>query len=207
MKNRVILAAFSAIFIISTLTSAAAVDIRSATYKQTLTGMGMREMTMQVWMKGNMMRVDSTPGGQLVTTIRRPDGLYNYVPSQNMLTKMPEMNPKEEIRNPREYIEHLYGMGISPVGAEKVGQYDCNVYKYKDTFSGSPTTAWIWKEKNFPVKIEMQTPFGTSTAVFSDININIAVSDRLFELPKNARFFDISDPWKGLKEPPGSKKK
>jgi outer membrane lipoprotein-sorting protein len=206
MKNRAILVALSIIFVISTVASAAN-NIRSATYKQTLTGMGMREMTMQVWMKDNMMRIDSTPGGQLVTTIRRPDGLYNYVPSQNMLTKMPEMDSKEEIRNPREFVEYLYGMGISPAGAEKVGQYDCNVYKYKDTFSGSPTTAWIWKEKNFPVKIEIETPFGTSTAVFSDININVEISDRMFDLPKNARFFDISDPWKGLKAPPESKKK
>ncbi|MGB2651227.1 MAG: hypothetical protein WBD00_03385 [Candidatus Omnitrophota bacterium] len=197
MKKRIFCGIVTIVFIVS-MTVMALADTRSATYKQTLTGMGMPEMTMQVWMKDDMMRLDATPNGQLVTTIRRPDGLYNYVPSQNILSKMPKMDSKEEVKNPREFIEYLHGMGIKPVGVERVGEYECDVYKYKDTITGVPTTAWIWREKNFPIKIEAMTPFGKTTAVFSEVQINVPVSDKLFELPKDARFFDISDPWKGL---------
>ncbi|MBD3427317.1 MAG: hypothetical protein GF409_08895 [Candidatus Omnitrophica bacterium] len=205
MKKRIVALIFSMILVVFFAGTSSA-DFRTAVYKQTLSGGGVPPMVMQVWLKGEQMRIDARPGGRLVITFRRKDGLYNYVKDQNVLTKVPDIKTEDAIKNPRDFMRYLDGLNLEPVGTEKIGEYECYIYKYTDSYNGFPTTAWIWKAKDFPVKIETITPAGPLQAVFSDIQLNVPVSNEIFDLPENARFVDMSDPWTGLKvQKPGEK--
>ncbi len=62
----------------------------AVTYRQIVTAsQETNPVVMDVWLKGNNLRIESSAAGERFIILQRPDGVYNYIPSQNFLTKIP----------------------------------------------------------------------------------------------------------------------
>ena len=68
----------------------------------------------------------------------------------------------------------------------------CDVYEYFDEDANSQLVAWVWKEKNFPVKLELKNYFGKTTIFFDDIRLNEPIPESFFELPKDTKLIDLT---------------
>ncbi len=69
---------------------------------------------------------------------------------------------------------------------------NCDVYEYFDVDAESQLIAWVWKEKKFPVKLEVSNYFGKTSIFFDDIRLNEPIPESLFELPKDAKLIDMT---------------
>ncbi len=54
--------------------------------------------------------------------------------------------------------------------------------------------AWVWKEKTFPVKIEVDAPEGKTTIDIVNINFSPEIKDSDFELPEGVKLVDFTPP-------------
>ena len=178
----------------------------TVSYVQVMESSGVPPVTVKVWIKDDRMRMESEAQGEKLITIKRSDGIYNYIPSRDMLTKLPrfgeENNNSPTSENPLNYVEYLRSQDAKFTGNDTINGYECDVYEYVDKYSRAHVIAWIWKEKEFPVQMMIKPPVGYQTLVtFRDIKINGPVSDELFELPKSSSYIDttnVVDSIKGL---------
>ena len=200
MKNRLTLWNTVLPLILMILLSGTSCFAYTAQYKQVVKiGGGEPEMTADFWMKDNNMRVESAPGGQKMIMITREDGVYNYIPSQNMVTKMPvSQSPMgggsaTYVKSPDDYMKYLKDIGALKTGSETIDGYECDIYEYEDATYGPKVdaTVWLWREKSFPVKMISKTQYGTSEILFKDIKIGEPISDSMFEVPKGAKVVDL----------------
>ena len=159
-----------------------------------MTGKYIPETVVKVWVKDDNMRMESALGPHKNVTIIRKEGMYTYLPAQNILTKVPRVEEAGQggVKNPLEYIEYLKARQAKKVGSEVVNGYKCSIYSYKDDLSGSDVTVWVWETKKFPVKVNIKGMGEDTTVVFSDIKLNEPVSNDLFQLPKDAKVMDLS---------------
>jgi outer membrane lipoprotein-sorting protein len=170
-------------------------ETRTAMYEQVMRNPDLSEVVSRFWIKDDMMRVESEADGEKVITIKTKDGLYNYVPSRKMLAKISDYGGTllPESESPFGYMEYLRRQNAAPAGAEAVNGYDCDIYEFFDEEMGLEGKAWIWKNTQFPVKIQMETPVGRFQSVFRDIKIGQPVPDSMFELPKDVEYIDATD--------------
>lgn len=186
----------TSLILLSLMVSAASIaEAHSVSYKQIMKTGGMPPMTMRVWINNDMMRTEVNTFGTKVITIKRPDGTYNYMPAQRIITKVP--NPPEDISqvsaNPANYMSYLKQQRAKRITSETFNGYPCDVYEYTDNHSGVDVKVWVWKKKKFPVKMEMSgSPYGKTEIVFSDIEINKPIPGSFFELPQGVKLVDAS---------------
>lgn len=50
---------------------------------------------------------------------------------------------------------------------------------------------WVWKQKQFPVKITMNGPDGQSVVELSNIQLDASTSDTDFQLPAGVQVMDM----------------
>ncbi|MEA3489166.1 MAG: hypothetical protein U9R44_02340 [Candidatus Omnitrophota bacterium] len=190
------LQAFFKIFLVPVLIAAAfqsPAEAYTVSYRQTVTvGQGQVPMAMRVWVKDDKMRVESAAGGQKAIMIYRNDGVYNYLPSQNMVMKIPQKEQNlDYVKDGERYLAYLEDQGARKTGTEVLEGRLCDIYKYSDNF-GSDVTVWVWREKKFPVKMVMDNRGVKTQVLFSDIRMNEPVPESLFELPGGARVVDMT---------------
>ena len=137
--------------------------------------------------------MESDAGGEKFVLINREDGVYNYIPSQNMLTKIPRIEQKiNYLDGVEDFVSYLKKVDAKIVGVEDFNGVNCDVYEYFDTDSDSQVVAWVWKEKNFPLKIEIKNYFGKTSVIFDDVKINEPIPESFFELPQGAILIDMT---------------
>lgn len=168
-------------------------------YKQTTTtGKGTSfsiSLSMNVWIQGNNMRIEANSMGIEVITITNENGTYNYLPAQNLATKIPDTGQDtnfEFAKTLSTYKSKLSQLNAKKVGTETVDGYTCDVYTYIDPTTNAGVKAWVWQEKYFPIKMEMEnTAMGTAIITFSDIKIDEPIPASKFELPSGAKVLDM----------------
>ncbi len=170
-------------------------EARTVVYEQVMRNPDLTETFSKFWIKGGLMRVESEADGEKVIMIKTKDGLYNYVPSRKMLVKISDYGGTllPESGSPFEYMEYLRRQNAVPAGAEAVEGYSCDIYEFFDEETGLQGKAWIWRDAEFPVKIQMDTPMGRFQSVFKDIKIDQPVPDNMFELPEEVEYIDATD--------------
>ena len=157
------------------------------------TDYGVRDAIVRVWVKDEKMRMESDAGGEKFILINREDGVYNYIPSQNMLTKIPRIEQKMNyVDDAEDFISYLKTVNAKVVGEEEINGLNCDIYEYFDTDSDSQVIAWVWKEKSFPIKIEIKNYFGKTSVFFDDVRINEPIPESFFELPQDAILIDMT---------------
>ena len=163
-----------------------------ATYDQKVSVDGNAIATIKVSTKGELMKAESNFGGMITVMIRNASGTYSYLPVQKMATKIPaSMDRPNLTRDLPHFMEFLQKNKGEKIGSEKVGTYETDVYKFVEPISKKDAKAWVWKEKSFPVKIEVKAPEGLTLVELSNINIGAKVDEASFQLPADTKIIDL----------------
>lgn len=147
--------------------------------------------TIKVLVRDEQMRAESDFNGVTSVLYRNAKGTYSYLPQQKMAALLPAALDRPNItRDIPNYMEFLNKNEGKKTGTETLNGVECDVYTFMEPNILRPGKSWVWKEKSFPVKIEVDAPEGKTTIEISNVNFAPAVQDSDFELPADAKIFD-----------------
>lgn len=147
--------------------------------------------TVKVLVRDDQMRAESDFNGVASVLYRNAKGTYSYLPQQKMAALLPAALDRPNItRDIPKYMEFLEKNQGKKTGTETINGVECDVYTFMEPNILRPGKAWVWREKTFPVKIEVDAPEGKTTIEISNVNFTPAVQDSDFELPADAKVFD-----------------
>ena len=159
--------------------------------------------TIKVIVKDEKMHAESNFGGMTSVMIRNESGVYSYLPAQKMATKIPaSMDRPNLTRDLPHFMDFLNKNGATKIGSEKIAAYDCDIYKFTEPTIKKDAKAWIWKEKGFPVKIEVNATEGLTVVELTNIQFTVNPDDATFKLPADAKIIDLEKGPGGLGAPP-----
>lgn len=164
----------------------------SVTYDQKMTTGG-KVIPSKVKSRDGLFRIESVVDGMQSIVIRTAGGeIYQYMPAEQMAMKLPKFDglsgPTDEAAD---YLSYLKQQNAQQLGTETVNGLPCEVYQFADASSGAMTKVWVWQGKQFPVKMEQDTPQGRVTAEFSNIQLGAMIPDAAFELPDGLQVMDM----------------
>ncbi len=166
-------------------------DAFSASYDQKVT-QGRQVVAGRVTMKDEMFRMEATVDGQAAVTIRNASGVYMYLPAEGMAMKMSGLNPSQQpIQHGENYQQYLRDRQAERIGSETVDGHSCDVYRFTDPAIAGTTTAWVWIEKQFPLRMEVDDSDGKTVIELTNIELGVAVADTAFELPANVQVMEM----------------
>lgn len=147
--------------------------------------------TIKVLVREEQMRAESDFNGVVSVLYRNVKGTYSYLPQQKMAALLPAALDRPNItRDIPKYMEFLEKNEGKKTGTETINGVECDVYTFTEPNILRPGKAWIWREKSFPVKIEVDAPEGKTSIEISNVNFTPTVQDSDFELPSDAKIFD-----------------
>lgn len=149
----------------------------------------------KVLVQDKNVRTEASYNGMNIVTVRNENGVFHYYPEQKTAQKIPasmiKPNLTDDIANFGAYLEKNKAV---VVGSEKVGDKDADIYQYKDETSQADTKVWMWKEKNFPLKIEVASGEGATVVEFNNIQFDPAVDPVSFQIPADVNIMELPDP-------------
>jgi len=151
-------------------------------FDMVMTATGSETITITIWQKHQKMREDMTMEGQTVSILFNPDEnvMYMYYPTLNYAMEMPldeSMIPEDPVDNTSDILDY----DPNVVGTETIDGKVCAVVAYEMPGEGS-VKMWIWKDKGFPLKMEMTANGQTTTIEYKNISFS-DIPDSAFELP------------------------
>ncbi|MBL7071803.1 MAG: hypothetical protein ISS26_06515 [Candidatus Omnitrophica bacterium] len=163
----------------------------SASYDQAVSVTGIsKPQISSVIIKDDKMKMDAdSPKGRVVSIM---DGktIYSYIPAENKAVKfVVQSTPKIDTLS--RYGHYLREIGAVVIGSERIGEYDCDIYEFKDPKNDTKTKAWLWKEKDFPIKVENNVPDGIVTTIIKNLKIGIHIDDSEFMLPEGVKITEM----------------
>lgn len=148
--------------------------------------------TITVVVQDDKMRAESDFGGMKSVLIRTNDGSYSYMPEQKMATKIPAAMDRPNLtRDLPHFMEFLNKNAGKKIGSEKFDGKDCDIYEFTEPTVQQQAKAWVWVEKEFPVKIEVPAPEGLTVVELSNINFEPTIAAGTFELPADVKILDL----------------
>lgn len=167
----------------------------TATYDQKISMGGNVVATVKVAAKDDLLRAESNFSGMQTVMLRNKEGMFSYLPVQKVATKIPPFMDRPNVtRDIPKYMEFLKSNGGQKIGDEKVDGKDTEVYSFVEPNIKKPGKAWIWKEKQFPIKIEVQAPEGVTTIDIQNVNFQPSLKDEDFQLPKDTKIVNFPAP-------------
>ena len=166
--------------------------VTTMSYDQIITSPTGEIITSKVWVKGKKMRVEQIARGTKVVTLMKKGNVHlYYYPSQKMAVKMymPAGIIQRHQENPREMAEYLKSTKAKPLGQEKIEGKLCDIYQvsYPQGIRGK---VWIWRRKNFPLKLVVGNSGESITIEYKNLQMSISIPDNLFELPPGTQIED-----------------
>jgi hypothetical protein len=156
-----------------------------------VTTAGGRTFRMRMYAHGNAMRTEMAEQGQRMVTIMRPDRnvAWTLMVDQQMYMEVPLTGMPAEARG--DWVKAMTDPTVKNetelVGAEQVGEYACQKYRYRTTVKGQTYSGMVWLAPtlgNFPVK----TTNDQAGSVTEYQNIKLGPPDAaLFDLPPGYR--------------------
>lgn len=162
-------------------------NIGSVKYDMVMTAPGQDTMTSKVWLKGEKMKTESEVEGETSITIidGEEEVMYVYMPDENMAYKMDFSNaPESAVGETEDILDFDYEI----IGTETVDGKSCLVVQWTD--EGMTSKTWIWKDRGFPIKMEITTSEGTTTIEYKNIQF-VNISDSEFELPAGVQIISF----------------
>ncbi|MDP3703944.1 MAG: hypothetical protein Q8R78_06110 [Candidatus Omnitrophota bacterium] len=165
----------------------------SASYDQTVT-QGRQVMTGKVNMKDEMFRIDMMAEGQATATLHNASGTYTYMPAEGMAMKLPGLSASQRpIEHADNYAQYLNERQAKRIGTETVDGHPCEVYQFTDPEIEGTVTAWVWTEKQFPIKMEIEDKSGKILVEIRNVQLGAALPDALFQLPADVQVMDMGN--------------
>ena len=164
----------------------------SASYDQKMT-QGRKVYESKVSLKDALFRMEMTAGGQASIIIHNAEGTYTVMPSEGMAMKTTLRPGQGPVRGAGNYAQYLQQQHAERIGSETIDGHACDIYRYNDPEDGGITTVWVWKDKMFPVKYEMETTKGKMLVELSNIQLGAAIPDEAFQLPAGIQVMDMGN--------------
>ncbi len=163
----------------------------SASYDQKVT-QGGQVITGKVTLKDEQFRMDALVEGQASVTIRNASGTYTYLPAEGMAMKISDLDASQQsVQHAENYQQYLQERQAERIGTDTIDGHSCEIYRFTDPSVQGTTTAWVWTEKQFPLKLEIDGPKGKTLVELSNIQVGVAVPDATFELPAGVQVMDF----------------
>lgn len=161
----------------------------SAAYNQVLTTPDGAVTRSTVLVSGTQFRMETELQGVKTVMVRNAGGVFSYMPESGVAMKLAGVDLSQEPVT-GEYLAYLDGRHATKLREETVEGRVCDVYQFADE-KGHASRAWVWREKQFPVRMEMDGPDGTITATLSNIRMNVPAPASAFQLPAGAQLMDM----------------
>ncbi|MBI4342193.1 MAG: hypothetical protein HY599_02360 [Candidatus Omnitrophica bacterium] len=163
----------------------------SASYDQKVT-QGRQMMAGKVTIHDELFRMEATVDGQATVTIRNASGTYTYLPAEGMAMKMAGLNPSQQpVQHAENYQQYLHAQHAERIGAETIDGHPCEIYRFTDPTIQGTITAWVWMEKSFPLKTEIDGPDGKTVVELTNLQLGVAVPETAFQLPADVQVMDM----------------
>ena len=165
----------------------------SASFQQKIT-QGTLVIQLKIQMKEKKMRVESTFTDKTTVMIRNESGTYQVAPNEKTVLKIPaELDRPSLADELPDFTQFLKKQSAKLTGSETVDGHACDIYEFKDPATLADSKAWVWKEKKFPVKIEIGSPVSGITRIeMTDIRLDQPIDDKAFELPAGLPVTDLA---------------
>ncbi len=148
--------------------------------------------TVKVVVQDDKMSAQSNFNGMDSVILRNETGAYSYVPSQKMATKIPAAMDRPNLtRDLPRFIEFLNQNNGKKLSSETLDGKACDVYQFTEPTLKRDAKAWVWVEKQFPVKIEVPAPEGLTTVELTNIQFDPKISTDQFTLPADVQVIDL----------------
>ena len=167
------------------------VEAFSASYDQKVT-QGGQVVTGKVILRDQEFRFEATVNGQDTVTVRNASGTYTYLVKEGIAMKMSGLDSAQQpIQHAGDYQQYLQERHAERIGTETVDGYRCDVYRFVDPSMPGTATAWVWTEKQFPLKVEINGSNGNTVIELTNIQLGVDASDATFQLPAGAQVMDM----------------
>jgi outer membrane lipoprotein-sorting protein len=86
------------------------------------------------------------------------------------------------------------------VGSEAVNGRPCDIHEFNETIGGQQSTGkvWLWTANDFPLRIVTRTGSIAAEMTVTEVQLNVALPDTLFELPAGVPFQDMGGLMRGV---------
>lgn len=178
---------------------AALLPYKSAHWKQTVSISGggpeaIQTIKAELWyLNPDRLRVVTVVDGKRQVILLGGGMAYAFEEGSAAGMKMPlQKQMLDKLAQFTEVFSKLDSWKKSKVGSEKVGDIPCDLYAFKDTMDGQAVEGkvWLWKEKNFPVRITQSAQGRTVTVEHSEAEINEKIGAEMFEPPAGVKFLE-----------------
>ena len=169
---------------------------RSVAYDQK-TVMDDEVTTAKVILQDEQFRMEAVQEGVTTVAIRNAQGIFTYLPAERLAMKLPALETSQGgvIEDLNHYVSYVNQHNGKVIGQETVDGKVCDIYQFVDPANGNATTAWVWKEQEFPLRMETDGPEGKVITEIQNLQFDVPVDPSLFEIPAG---FKMVDSGKGL---------
>ena len=165
----------------------------SVSYDQKMT-QGRSVYQSKVALKDQLFRMEMTAQGQAMIILHNAEGTYTVMPSENMAMKTAQLHPGQgPVKGAGNYLQYLQEQHAEKTGSDTVDGRACDIYRYTDSETGELTTVWVWKDKKFPIKFEIEAKKGKTLIELSNIQLGAAIPDSTFQLPAGIQVMDMGN--------------
>ena len=169
---------------------AANVAAFSVSYDQKTT-QGRNVMNAKVSLKDELFRMETTVQGQTAVILHNREGTFTVMPSEGMAMKTALHPGQGPVRGAGNYAQYLEERQAEHIGAETLDGYACDIYRFTDPEAGGTVTAWVWKEKMFPIRFEIEGADGNILIELSNLQLGANIPDTAFQLPAGVQVMDM----------------
>ena len=146
----------------------------------------------RVSLKDDLFRMDTAVGGQTAVIIHNHEGTFTVMPNEGMAMKASSLMPfQRPVSGADDYTQYLARQHAERIGEETVGGYACDIYRLTDPEAGGTITAWVWKDKMFPVRMEIDGAQGKMLVEISNLQLGANIPDSAFKLPDGIQVMDM----------------
>ncbi len=179
LKSRAVL--FAAAIAVCSVVKLPCAVAYSASYDQKITTRD-QVIASKVLFKDDQFRIESVIQGMKAYVIKNSQGLFQYLPDQGIAMSLQGLMPAQTmVQHPENYAAYLKEHNAKLLRSETVDGKPCDVYQFDDTTARGQVTAWVWKEREFPVRLEIDGTEGIMTIEISNVLIGAGISDSVFK--------------------------
>ena len=88
-------------------------------------------------------------------------------------------------------MQYLQEHQAEHIGSETIAGYACEIYRFSDPEAGGTITAWVWTEKMFPIRVEIEGNDGKMLVELSNLQLGATIPDAAFQLPDGVTVMDM----------------
>lgn len=148
--------------------------------------------TIKVMVQDDKMSAQSSFSGMESVILRNETGTYSYMPAQKMATKIPAAMDRPNLtRDLPRFMEFLKQNEGKKIGSDTIEGKACDIYQFTEPTLKREAKAWVWAEKNFPLKIEVPSPEGITLVELSNIQFDPKIPANQFQLPADVKIVDL----------------